>query len=78
MIPVQFHWARWKEGDLRFVTHRYRCGGPWRVRYVIHDLEERYGFSFRTRKGWRFLGLMKLSNLREVDEVDVTQTEDRP
>lgn len=71
---IEFSWGGYKEGDLRFVTHRYRAGGPWITRRVVHDLDGRYGVSFRTGKGWRFFGLVCLENQRVENEPDVTTT----
>lgn len=69
---MQFHWGKYEAAELRFHNMRYRAGGPWLVRWTIHDLDGRYGVSFRTSKGWRFLGLVALTNQRTATEPEIT------
>lgn len=67
---VSFHWGKYEPAELRFENMRYRAGGPWLVKRTVHDLDGRYGISFQTRKGWRFLGLVCLENQRTITEPE--------
>lgn len=78
---LTFYWA--KEGaaysvtdDIRFVTGRYRGGGPWITRRKCYALALRYGFAFRLRLegDWHFVGYLRLEHLGETNEADAPRT----
>lgn len=65
-----FHFGKWTAAELRFHRMRWRAGGPWLNRYIVHDAPHRYGVSFKTAKGWQFVGLILLRNQRVVTEQE--------
>lgn len=38
------------------------------VRRTVHNLDAKYGISFKTKRGWKFLGLLSMSGQRTTTE----------
>lgn len=51
--------------DLRFVTGRYRAGGPWTTVRNVYQIPERTGIAFRFKGDWHFIGHMRLKRQAE-------------
>jgi hypothetical protein len=82
LIPnhLTFYWAKDGEAysvtdDIRLVTARYRCGGPWITRRKCYAVALRYGFAFRRRidGDWHFLGYLRLKSLGETNEAEISK-----
>lgn len=69
---IRFWWNKQNAGDdIRFTVARFRSGGPWQTRRIVHTIEKRTGLSFTWRGNWRFFGLLVLSDKRSVTESEV-------
>lgn len=74
MFILGNHLALWwrKDGegfgapdDIRFVTGRYRGGGPWITVRNEYAIPERTGIAFRFKGDWHFIGHLRLRRLPE-------------
>ena len=72
---LAFWWRRDGEGftttdDIRFVTGRYKMGGPWVTVRNEYSLPERTGIAFRFRGDWHFIGHLRLRKVAETRTPD--------
>jgi len=75
---VTFWWRKDGEGfnshdDIRFVTARYRAGGPWVTLRKEYSIPERTGIAVRFRGDWHFFGHMRFRKQPETRTVDQTE-----
>ena len=63
------------DDDIRFVTGRYRCGGPWITRRNTYKISTRTGIAFRfgPKHDWKFVGFMRLESTGTTNEKDVAE-----
>lgn len=79
MFIWQNHFAFWwrKDGegfgapdDVRFVTGRYRAGGPCTTVRNEYVIPERTGIAFRFSGDWHFIGHFRLRRMPESHTID--------
>jgi hypothetical protein len=75
---MTFWWGKRDGGDeldeVRFHQYRYRSGPKtetWKIYWLVHTLERRFGLSIYFRGKFYFFGLMVLTNMRKKEEPAV-------